>query len=123
MSWANTLQIVLASVIGSAVAVWIAYWLGKRQRLYELRSAVLRELIGRKGNVKDPEFLAALSIVPIVFHKNEEIRKKWEEYRDAVTPPKEDMESCNQKFVDLVLSICDSLNIKAKKEDVLIVFR
>lgn len=139
MSWTTVLEIILIPAVSSAIAVviavYIAYWLGKRQRLYEVKSGVLRELVGRRADFQDPGFKIALNSIPVVFHDNEDIKTAWKEYYDTVTELKkqrklegfvvveEELVSlANKKFVALALAICESLNIKAKENDVLLVF-
>ena len=108
MFWTRVLEIIpipaASSAITVVIAVYIAHWLGKRQRLYEVKSRVLRELVGRRANFQDPSFKIALNSIPVVFHDNLE-------------------ELANIKFIALVLAICESLNIKAKENDVLLVFK
>jgi len=130
------------------IAVYIAHWLGKRQRLYEVKSGVLRELVGRRADWEDPGFKIALNSIPVVFHDNEGIKTAWREYHDIINYPdvspgiiaelKKQLKSedfvglpeelalenlGNKKFTALVLAICESLNIKAKENDVLLVFK
>lgn len=141
MSWTTVLEIIpihaVSSAIAVVIAVYIAHWLGKRQRLYEVKSGVLRELVGRRANLADPGFKIALNSIPVVFHDNEDVKTAWKEYHDATTELtkeqfklkgfREDLEEelanlAVQQFVVLVLAICESLNIKAKENDVLLVF-
>ena len=152
MSWTRVLEIILIPIVSSAIAVviavFISHWLGKRQRLYEMKSGVLRELVGRRANFQDPNFVIALNSIPVVFHDNEGIKTAWREYHDIINYPelspntmaelKKQLESgdlvglpedfaleklANKKFITLVLAICKSLNIKAKENDVLPVFK
>ena len=141
MSWMlalNMLKIislpVLVPVVAAVTAVYIAHWLGKQQRLYEVKSEVLRELVGRRANFQDPDFKIALNSIPVVFHDNNEIKGAWSEFYDLKTEiqaqqvrgetiPQKCLNELNGKFVTLVLAICKSLNIKAKENDVLLVFK
>jgi len=139
----DTLQIislpVLVPAVAAVTAVCIAHELGKQQRLYEVKSEVLRELVGRRANFEDPGFKIALNSIPVVFHDNEDVKTAWKEYHDTVTeleeqqlklqglaglPQIEELTNlANKKFIILALAICKSLNIKAKENDVLLVFK
>lgn len=132
MSWTTVLEIIsipaVSSAIAVVIAVYIAHWLGKRQRLYEVKSGVLRELIGRRANFQDPGFKIALNSIPVIFHDNEDIKTAWREFYDVIKESKRhpgslSEELLNKKFIVLVLAICESLNIKAKENDVLLVFK
>ena len=152
MFWMLVLDILkiisVPAVIAAVIAVYIANWLGKRQRLYEVKSGVLRELVGRRADFQDPGFKIALNSIPVVFHDNDDIKTAWREYYDVIhyghlSPEKQaelkkqlKLEGlwgvprdtalaylANKKFTSLVLAICESLNIKAKENDVVLVFK
>jgi len=82
---------------------------------------------------QDPGFKIALNSIPVVFHDNEDIKTAWKEYHDTVTvleeglaglPQIEELTNlANKKFIILALAICKSLNIKAKENHVLLVFK
>lgn len=112
----NIIAILLSPIIAVIISVFISNWMIERRNNYVLKSQLLRAIIGRRANLKDPEFLSALNSIRIVFHNDKEMVADCRNFYDSLRTHKEDTKLRNQEFTNLVLSMCESLKIKDLKE-------
>ena len=136
MSWMLALDMlksislpVLVPVVAAVTAVYTAHWLGEQQRLYEVKSGVLRELVGHRPIYRknfaeyDQVFIITLSSIPVIFSANDEVKTSWRLFTRVLKEDREhpgtiEAEVKNKRFSDLVLAICRSLSIKTKEDDI-----
>lgn len=126
--WIKVLQFILVPAVSSVVAVYIAYGLGKRQRSFEIKTGVLRELIGRRADFGDQDFIIALNSVPVIFSCNNKIKSAWKDFYEVVRKNRDHpgsiaQEVVDERFIILTLAICRSLKIKANRDDIFLVFK
>lgn len=125
--WMKLLEFAIVAGVSSTIGVWIGYFLSKRQRLHEIKSQVLRDLVSHKPIYRknfadyDQVFIRTLASVPVIFSANDEVKISWRLFTRVLKEDREhevEAEVKNKRFSDLVLAICRSLSIKTKEDDI-----
>jgi hypothetical protein len=68
--WLTQWPIVLATFIGPILAVAITLWYQQRERDYQAKFDVFSKLMKHRRMKLTQEYVGALNLVPVVFHKN-----------------------------------------------------
>jgi hypothetical protein len=90
----------LAIVLGPVVAVGITLWIEARRRVRERRLYVLRMLLTTRHMPADPQYNAAINLIPIEFNNQKRVMAAWRMYGERVNhhvaPEHQD---ANQKLI------------------------
>jgi hypothetical protein len=77
----------LAIVLGPVWAVLITLWVEKGRRVRERRMYVVRMLIMTRHMVADPQYSAAINLIPVEFNDQEKVMTAWRTYSERVRVP------------------------------------
>lgn len=103
------LYILLALVTIPYLIFLLQKWLG----IYQEKCNLFRVLMAyRKNDVFYPEFLEALNVVEVVFHKHQKVVKSFRCYRDVCMIPESPSGIREQKFVDMLSEISKALSFR-----------
>jgi len=115
----------LAILLGPIVAVAVSLWVEGRRRRREARLMVLRQLIVTRHLASDPNYSAAINLVPVEFNDEPAVITEYKAYQEAIRQvPGEDPQAialCDQRVsitqTKLIFAIMRSLNLKASEAD------
>jgi hypothetical protein len=115
----------LAIVTGPIAAVAISLWIEGRRRRRETRLSVLRQLIITRHLPGDPNYSAAINLVPVEFNDDPAVIAEYKAYQEAIRQvPGSDPEAiarCDQRLAitqtKLIFAIMRSLKLKASEAD------
>jgi hypothetical protein len=74
----------LAIVLGPVIAVGITLWIESRRRDRERRLYVLRMMLTTRHLPADPQWNAAVNLIPVEFNDQEKVMAAWRTYGDRV---------------------------------------
>jgi hypothetical protein len=74
----------IAIVLGPIIAVGITLWIEARRRVRERRLYVLRMLLTTRHLPADPQYNAAINLIPIEFNNQPKVMAAWRLYGERV---------------------------------------
>jgi hypothetical protein len=73
-----------AIVVGPILAVLTQLWMQHRKAKRDTKMWVFNSLMSYRAAILNPLFVQAFNLVDVVFHKNDEVRRKRKEFQDFV---------------------------------------
>lgn len=124
MDTAASLTLV-AIIVGPIVAVAISLWIEGRRRRRDMRLTILRQLIVTRHLPGDPNYSAAINLVPVEFNDDATVIAEYKAYQEAIRQvPGDNPEAIarvDQRLAvtqtKLIFAIMRSLKLKASEAD------
>ena len=79
----NPVITLLSSLVSGLVGVLIGTWLNRYYEERKEKVKILKTLITYRWNPANPERVAALNCIPVIFHKDNVICDAFDKYKDA----------------------------------------
>jgi hypothetical protein len=74
----------IAIVLGPITAVGVTLWIEKTRRVRERRLYVTRMLLMTRHLPADPQYNAAINLIPVEFHDQPKVIEAWRTYHERV---------------------------------------
>jgi hypothetical protein len=114
----------LAIVLGPMTAVSITLWIEHRRRVRERQLQIMRMLLSTRHTPANPQYNAAINLIPAEFNSQPEVMAAWRRYHDLVNqhPTPADLPD-HQKRMSvaqsaLIFQIMVSLGLKLSEGDI-----
>ncbi len=100
-------------LIAITIIPLLVYHLQKWRDIYQEKCSLFHVLMSyRKNDVFYPEFLSALNVVEVVFHKHQKVVQTFRCYRDVCMIPESPSGVREQKFLDMMSEISKALSFR-----------
>jgi hypothetical protein len=80
----SDLLTMVAIVVGPLSAVGITLWIENRRRVRERQIYIMRMLLTTRHMPADPQYNAAINLIPAEFHDQSEVMGAWRKYHERV---------------------------------------
>lgn len=111
-------------VVGPIFAVLISLWVENRRKNRDQKLIILRLLLTTRHLVGDPNYSAAINLIPVEFNKKPAVLKAYREFIEAVrlvpSPENEDrvFAQSSAKQTRLIYEIARSIGFKIAETDI-----
>jgi len=113
-----TLVNIAAILLSPVIAVLVTLWLSARRQVYDRQLQVLLTLFGNRHRPISNDTVQALSVIDVVFAKNERVRRLWREYFEmlgnAGLGNPSGWAQRDQKLRELIHAMAQSLGFRGK---------
>lgn len=120
----NECLTLVAIVLGPIVAVCITLWIEGRRRKRESRVLILRQLMITRHLAGDPNYSAAVNLIPVEFNDEPNVLAAYKAYQDAIrlpNPPADGVADRLQfvisKQTKMISAIMRTLSLKGSEAD------
>jgi len=115
---------IIGLIAGPILAVLISLGREENRRIHERRFNLLSMLLSTRHLPADPQYSAAINLIPAVFHDVEPVLKAWRQYHTIVnqtpTPAEKDAHIRRMvvKQAQLIFSISENLGLGLAEGDI-----
>jgi hypothetical protein len=101
----NEILTLVGLVTGPIAAVGVTLWIEQRRRVRERRLYVLRMMLTTRHMPADPQWNAAVNLIPVEFNDQEKVMTAWRTYGERVNQRvQKEHEAEHQKRIDAAQS-------------------